>query len=414
MALRRSAELRAALVEWQHEGLVTTNAVDVITKRYDLDRPPQWFRSSTFMIGLVAALLVTAGLVLFISDHWNDMGTVARMLTGIVPWFASVVMLLRATATGRMRQAEGWAFLASLLFGVNIFLQAQIFHLSGYWPTGVMWWALGTLAMAIAVRSAAVLTLAQILTVSWIGSETSNDHFTPLIVIALVGIGISMRYMLTATTLLGGVAVLCWSIYHLWLTTFAFSFSGFLEDKQAGMVFTLAMLAIACFELAQPVSRRFRDVMISLVWVPMLIMLLVTSSTSHSDMTRSDEMIAGTALIAIAAFLFARRDVIGIAWSVLMAAYSILIYQPSSVQWTLLPIVINILLFVLPGVMIGHALSVRKKSEFMWALLVIVALAFARFMDYFDDYLMGALVFTGAGILLFVANLFWNRRHETT
>jgi hypothetical protein len=74
---------------------------------------------------------------------------------------------------------------------------------------------------------------------------------------------------------------------------------------------------------------------------------------------------------------------------------------------------LNLILFGAAVVMLWSGIKYARKAEFMTALVVVIALAFARFLDYFENYMLGALVFMSAGVLLFLANMFWNRRYAT-
>lgn len=423
MSLRRSTALRDALHEWVNEGLITAESASTITVRYELDREAVWYKSTSFMIGLVASILVTAGLVLLISENWHHLSVPIRMLTGIIPWLAAAILTIRATyyqpqttdhkpptTDHKPRTAEAWGFLASLLFGVNIFLQAQIFHLSGYWPTAIMWWAAGSLAMGAVLRSPSIIALSQILALIWIDNETGYQHFTPTVFAGVALIAAASMQRLTRLTATGLIALLCWALYHAWngITAPELGFNIVL------IYMVLGVLAIALYEWAEPISRRFRTTMVHILSAWTLLMALIASTTDAADdvwLGHGDWLTATVALIASGLLLVVRRDIIAYGLSAVVLwtiGWSFLTPDP----WLTISVAgLNLILFGTAVFMLWSGIKHAKKSDFMSALVLVTALAFARFLDYFEDYVLGAVVFMSAGILLFLANTFWNRRY---
>lgn len=409
MSLRRSSALRDAVHEWEREGLISAEAASTISARYELDHDAVWYKNTSFMIGMVASILVSAGLILLISENWHHLSIPVRMLTGIIPWLAAASLTLRATSH-EPRAAEAWGFLTSLLFGVNIFLQAQIFHLGGYWPTAIMWWAAGSLAMGVVLRSPSIIALSQLLALIWIDNETSYHHFTPTVLAGVALIAAASMQRLTRLTATGLIALLCWAIFHAWRGLVAERY----YTNEVVMLIALSTLAIALFEWAEPISRTYRTVMTRIVSAFTLLMALIVSTFDGDTnlwLGHGDWFAASLGVVACALLLVIRRDVItyGLAGAVLWTIVcSFLTVDP----WLPLAVTgMNLILFGAAVIMLWSGIKFAHKGDFMTALVVVIALAFARFLDYFEDYMLGALVFMSAGVLLFLANLFWNRRY---
>lgn len=410
MALHRSSVFREALSQWVAEGLVSPDAAQTLTSRYELDRESPWYRNTSFMIGLVASALVSAGLVLFISENWHNLPIPVRMLTGIIPWLAAAILTIRATSHEPRATSQAWGFLTSLLFGVNIFLQAQIFHLGGFWPTALLWWSAGTLAVGYALSSASIIALAQGLGILWINSLTTYDQYSPIVLVGTAVIATATVGKLTRTTTTGLIALICWTLAHVW---------GALEFQGMEVIAfwsTLALLAIALYQWAEPISRRFRDIMSVLLggWVVILTLIVSTSTSAATVLLSHGDWFTGVlAALAISLLLVVRRDVWTYGISLLVAWLVASSLLPSDAWAETVSIGINVILFGMSVMLMWAGIKHARKTEFMTAMILIIAHAFTRFTDYFDDYLIGAVVFMAAGIVLFVANTLWNRRYAT-
>lgn len=423
MSLRRSSALRDAVYEWEREGLISAEAASTISARYELDHDAVWYKNTSFMIGVVASILVSAGLILLISENWHHLSVPVRMLTGIIPWLATAILTIRATnhqpptTDHQPRTAEAWGFLTSLLFGVNIFLQAQIFHLGGYWPTAIMWWAAGSLAMGAVLRSPSIIALSQVLALIWIDNETSYQHFTPTVLVGVALIAAASMQRLTRLTATGLIALLCWALFHTWrgmilseprIAIKATNFEEFM------ILVALGGLAIALFTWAEPISRSFRNRMIKVISAVVLLMALIASASKAANnvwLEHGDWFTSVLALLGCALLLIGKRDTFsyGVCAVILMLTIgshaTVDPWLPSAVT------TLNLILFGTAIAFLWSGIKHARKAEFMTGLIVVIALAFARFLDYFEDYMLGALVFMSAGVLLFLANLFWNRRY---
>lgn len=116
------------------------------------------------------ALMLAAGVLLFVSAHWDTMSPAMR--------FSLVILLVAAFHLAGAGMAERFPLMATSLhavgtiaLGAGIFLAGQIFNLDEHWPGGLMLWALGaTLALAI-LRDGPHLALSAILVPGWLISE---------------------------------------------------------------------------------------------------------------------------------------------------------------------------------------------------------------------------------------------------
>lgn len=125
------------------------------------------------------ALMLCAGILLFVAAHWDDLSPAQRFLLvlGMTAVFHIVAALLgsKVPAIGTALHVAGTATL-----GAGIYLAGQIFNLEEHWPGGIMLWALGALLGWVILRQWPQALLAAVLIPSWIGSEWSlaTEHYS--------------------------------------------------------------------------------------------------------------------------------------------------------------------------------------------------------------------------------------------
>src|SRR6185436_14687116 len=120
------------------------------------------------VIFTIGALLVGGGVISFVAANWEQISDPVRL----VLIFAILIGLevggyLLWQVGGWRRLGRGLVFCGCLVFGANIGLTAQILHISGEWYGVFGAWALGSLAMAWAIRSSSIGLLAAVTAVIW-------------------------------------------------------------------------------------------------------------------------------------------------------------------------------------------------------------------------------------------------------
>jgi uncharacterized membrane protein len=114
--------------------------------------------------------MVAAGVLLFVSAHWDDLSPSGR--------FTLVITLVAIFHVAGAVFSERFPALSSALHGVGtaalgagIFLSAQIFNLQEHWPGGVMLWALGAWIGWALRRDWVQAAFVALLTPAWLASE---------------------------------------------------------------------------------------------------------------------------------------------------------------------------------------------------------------------------------------------------
>src|SRR3989304_4314553 len=147
--LRESAflrRLRKELPVWLQQGWVTPGSVQKILDHVAAQRGTG-VRYLPLAFSILGVLLLGAGVITFFAANWSIMPKVAKL-----PLLFGSMWLAYAGAgyALRYREApqlgEALLLLGVILFGSNIMLIGQIYHIDAHYPNGVLLWALGGVA----------------------------------------------------------------------------------------------------------------------------------------------------------------------------------------------------------------------------------------------------------------------------
>ena len=184
--------LKQELQLWQTDGLISTEQSSAISQRYQLD---QIAKESTnrllFAIYIIGATLIGAGATSFVAAHWEQITPsakigliVACMLTGHIAGF-----YLWKVSAKSPRLGHALIVLGTLVFGANIGLIAQIFHIKSHFYNGLFAWAIGAIIMAYAVESVPNAFIAMIVSFigfcGWAGDNPQSFCYYPFVVAAV-------------------------------------------------------------------------------------------------------------------------------------------------------------------------------------------------------------------------------------
>ncbi len=123
--------------------------------------------------GILGAVALGAGIVTFFAANWQEIPKIAKLgllLAALWGCFAGAALCLRRDASPMIGQAV--LLLAVLVFGANIELIGQAYHIGNHYPDGLLLWALGALALTALVPSEPVAVLGFVLTGLWSTAET--------------------------------------------------------------------------------------------------------------------------------------------------------------------------------------------------------------------------------------------------
>lgn len=114
-------------------------------------------RKTIRVVATIGAILIGLGIFSFIAANWQEMTREGKMMAVIFSMLCvdGIGWWLREKASLE-KSGEAMLFLGSLIFGGAVFLAAQIYNTSVYWPDGFIWWALGSLVAAWALEIASI------------------------------------------------------------------------------------------------------------------------------------------------------------------------------------------------------------------------------------------------------------------
>lgn len=160
------ARLKNDLPRWVDAGWVGADQANLILQDAETRPGEGWFRLP-LVLAVLGSLLVFAGIISLVASNWAFMPRLAK-LTVLV---GGMGLTFLSAHYARTKQAEGigqgLAFLGALLFGANIMLIGQVYHLPPNPPAGTLLWALGTLLVAWLWPSQLAAGLAFVLAWLW-------------------------------------------------------------------------------------------------------------------------------------------------------------------------------------------------------------------------------------------------------
>lgn len=415
-SFRGSNRLRHEIGEWVEQGIISREQARVLHEKYDLDREAPWYLRSAFILRALALLLAGMGLFLFISQNWDQLPLWGRVATGAVPLLIAYGVGFYYRFNERMEESELAFFFASIAFGLNIFLQAQIFHISAYYPEGLLWWALGALPLAIYFTSALHNGLLNVIFFMWLSLQISHNHFSWMGPVVLIGI----LYILWHHP---SRVVLMMTIVNVYM--FIFNINDGLQERYYGEFWLLFYAITVMIMVCLPFIREHYDDLFAarlyrvLRLAGVVVLFINTFEYIVSEVLRYGELAPVSYAVLTAAviiYMLFGKSALTLA-SLLLVLPLLAIHILSLDVVPLAPDTSHILAIGMNLIVFGYAvwrirfgMQQRRKREFMGGVVMIVALAISRYFDYFDNYLMMSVVFIACALLLWVVNGFWNRR----
>lgn len=159
-----------ALQRWVEAGVLEGVVADRI-RVFEADRSRKTGMRWPVILALAfGGLMLGAGVLLFVSAHWDRLSPALRLAVVL-----SMVALFHVAAAFVRDQFEVLGItlnaVGTAALGGGIFLTAQIFNLQENWPSGLMLWTLGAWLAWILLRDWPQLTMAAVLTPAWLVGE---------------------------------------------------------------------------------------------------------------------------------------------------------------------------------------------------------------------------------------------------
>ena len=417
--------LKQELQLWQADGLISTEQSSVISQRYQLD---QMAKESTnrllFAIYIIGAALIGAGAISFVAAHWEQITPsakigliVACMLTGHIAGF-----YLWKVSAKSPRLGHALIVLGTLVFGANIGLIAQIFHIKSNFYNGMYAWALGAVIMAYAIESVPNAVIATI--VSFIGFCGWADYnhlsfcYYPFVVAAVfLPFACLCRSVLAFSLSLfaiGASVVVCAGVGAEELASFGlaapgaallfFAFGLLLNRSIDFKVFASPAMIVATIFIAfgaylssfHSYSMRFPNLFEHRMWLVPTICLYVPAI-----------LMWGLVFKGIFTEPRIRWIALGVIISCVLVSSPIVLTQVlvSSPDSFLVVVFSNVACLVLSAALIANSFRAEDRQLFWAGVLYLALVITSRFFEYETGLLIKAVVFITCGVSLILAGV---------
>ncbi|MCP9797851.1 MULTISPECIES: DUF2157 domain-containing protein [Cyanophyceae] len=158
------------LERWRQAGLIDPAGVEAILAWERAQPGRRRLRVPVLVAVALGGVLVAAGLLLFVSTHWQALGPGQRF--GLL--LALVVGLHGGGAALENRfppLAVSLHGVGTVTLGAGLFLAGQLFHLEAHWPLGLLLWAIGAGLGWALLRQWPQLALLALLGPAWLVAE---------------------------------------------------------------------------------------------------------------------------------------------------------------------------------------------------------------------------------------------------
>lgn len=435
--LKGSERFKEEIDLWKAQGWISPEQGELFIENYELNQAPPWYKQSGVLIKAVSLFIIAAGIFLLISANWQQLPIVAQMFAGLLPLGIAYVMAVRYYLQGEEVSARLAMIFASLVFGANIALQAQIFHISAYYPDGVLWWIIGSLPVIFFFRSTFLAVILQALFLLWLFWQNEFFQFSlwsPLLMLAFAYFVYRNPHWLDLLFMLGSFYMFLVNliitveesrlerIYEfelmplffgayilLFLSIFNFikkDYAGkFADTFQSGLL-TVIVFFFYLFTFESVVNGIISTISASGVPTSFYVLFIIACvlhwqgigiDTSSSSKTKMNIAFLMVGLLFIPALflsigsvgaegLKSATDVIFLAMNALFFAYCI---------WK-----------------IYHGIDIQEKGDFMRGIFYLLAWLIGRYIILFEDYLTTSIIFILSGVGLYYLNSYWNKKFE--
>ena len=188
--MRRGAyirQLKRDIEFWIAQNVITPHQADQMLQLAAQGAPTR--PSVPAILTMLGAVLLAFAGMTYVAANWQGLGKLERLLilgtTMVAAYGAAGWLFVRA----RSNYAQAAVLLGCALFGANIMLLGQTYHMSAHWPNGILLWAVGVSAAALIIPSKPALALTILLFGLWTFGETleaDSPHLLYLIPFALM------------------------------------------------------------------------------------------------------------------------------------------------------------------------------------------------------------------------------------
>lgn len=205
--------LQRDLESWNSSGWVSDEGRAAILGSLDNEGGSHLATRAFILMGV---LLFGSGVISFFASNWQEMSKLLKLalLFGSL-WSSYLLAYFFGRNDDHPALHHALLLLGVILFGANIMLIAQIYHIDHHYPDGVMWWAIGGLITALLTRSQPAMVAALGLAVLWGAMEQFDFNkaiFWPVLIFILAALPMVVRYGWLVALRVAMIGLLFWSM----------------------------------------------------------------------------------------------------------------------------------------------------------------------------------------------------------
>jgi len=161
---------QSTLERWRDAGLMDSATAERIRAYEQTNGEPSQFGWPVLIAIGFGALMLGAGVLLFVAVHWDQLSPGERFTLVLV--LVAIFHVGGAFAAGRFPElASALHGIGTISAGAGIYLSAQIFNLQQHWPGGIMLWAVAAWIGWWLLRDWVQAALVAMLTPAWLAAE---------------------------------------------------------------------------------------------------------------------------------------------------------------------------------------------------------------------------------------------------
>ena len=424
-----SAKFRAALKQelpaWVRDGIVSEEGARRLAQAYQLDDlTAESSRLLSAVIFTSGSLLLGGGLISFVAANWEDISTPLKLtllFSALLGFHGGGYVLWHRF--GWRRLGHALIFCGCLVFGANIGLIAQIFHISGDWYGAFGLWAVGSLAVAWAIRSWITGVLGLFTSFLWFagfqndGYEGLANLYPPAVAALFLPLAFKtasralyasvLLCVLISTCVLAGIGpdgvqtllalsaggLLVWVLFEVQrLTGWRREFATITEGLGLVVLSLAAYLSSFHAFWQEPASRRV------LPFLP-LVYLALSFAASGWLMWRATKSRRSRRWIFIGILTVAA----------VLCGGGLLLLTDEVYNEVLFTVLANLAALTMAAVGVGLGIAEEWRSAFWLGCLLFVALIFSRFLEYETSLLLKSAAFIACGTAVILAGVWYEK-----
>jgi len=392
-------------------------------------------RYLTLALGVMGAVLLGAGVIAFFAANWSAMAKLAKLAVLFGGMWAAYGAAGVLTARGSRAIGQALLLLAVILFGANIFLVAQIYHIDSHYPNGILMWSLGALLVAWLMDSQPVAVAGLLLAVLWTSMENmgfGRQVHWPFLLLWVAFLPLVLRHGWRAASHVALLALLVWSMNTL-VAVVSRGSPLFFPAVELFLLAYFALFLIGKLMVLQPDLEKFASVVQRYAAFAVLACFFVLTFPSMHRESYGGFPEAGEAALWMAGDAIALVVVALLAWwhhrrapqedrpphfavgQILLAAVALLlaVNLTAPANWgNALALSFNLAFFATVVWLVYSGLHTASRSLVNQGFVFFALGVLARYFDTFWSLFDRSFFFMGGGMLLLVGGYLLERQRR--